>query len=353
MDAIHEQIVCPCSAGHPRNDHQLIFPLRDDRLMLVWCEYYITRPSLILPRDPATGGTRDAAPCRISAKVSDDRGRSWSDTFTLQDNTGRDNVKHPCLVRLPDGEVLLFFTEWNALDDRRILMRRSSDDCETWGESERISSLDGFHCLNNDHALRLSTGRVVVPTHRGEFYGKGDHFQAFCYFSDDNGETWRHSGTRMDLPKRGAEEPSIVELGDGSLLAVMRTSLGAVYRSRSTDRGENWSEPESTGLEAPASPPLLKRIPSMGDLLLVWNHNVDPDHHHQGERNPLSSAISKDGGETWGHIRNIEDREGWGCAYAAVTFVGDEALVTYYHGSLVEQTSSVKLKILPIEWFYQ
>ena len=32
--------------------------------------------------------------------------------------------------------------------------------------------------------------------------------------------------------------------------------------------------------------------------------------------------------------------------------VGNEALVTYYHGSIAERTSSVKLKVLPIEWFY-
>ena len=319
---------------------------------MVWCEYYVTRPSIIAPSESVPVGTTDAAPCRISGKISADLGRSWSDTFTLQDNTGRDNVKHPCLLRLPTGDVLFLFTEWNALDDRRILMRRSSDDCETWGEAVRISSLDGFHCLNNDHAVVLASGRILVPTHRGDFYGKGDHFQAFCYTSDDNGETWRHSDIRMDLPRRGAEEPSIVERKDSTLLAVMRTSLGAVYRSTSDDCGATWSRPESTGVAGPASPPLIQRIPMTDDLLMVWNHNYEPDHHHQGERNPLSSAISRDGGESWENIRNIENREGWASAYAAVTFVSDEALVTYYHGSVAERTSSVKLQILPIDWFY-
>lgn len=240
--------VCPHSPGHPRNDHQLIFPLADGRLMLVWCEYYVTRPSLILPSGTNPVGTVDAAPCRISAKLSDDRGRSWSDTFTLQDNTGRDNVKHPCLLRISSGDVLFFYTEWNALEDRRIQMKRSADDCETWSDPMRVSSLDGFHCINNDHAILLGSGRILVPTHRGDFYGKGDHFQAFCYYSDDNGATWQHSDVRMDLPKRGAEEPSIVERGDGTLLAIMRTSLGTVHRSTSGDEGETWSEPESTGI---------------------------------------------------------------------------------------------------------
>lgn len=98
---------------------------------------------------------------------------------------------------------------------------------------------------------------------------------------------------------------------------------------------------------------MLKRIPGTDDLLMVWNHNHEPGHHHQGERNPLSSAISRDGGKTWENTRDLENREGWASAYAAVTFNDDEALVTYYHGSVAERTSSVKLQILPIDWFYE
>ena len=36
----------PWTPAHPRNDHQLIFPLSDGRLLFVWCEYYIRKPSL-------------------------------------------------------------------------------------------------------------------------------------------------------------------------------------------------------------------------------------------------------------------------------------------------------------------
>ena len=36
LEPVHEATVCAWSAGHPRHDHQLIFPLDDGRLMLVW-----------------------------------------------------------------------------------------------------------------------------------------------------------------------------------------------------------------------------------------------------------------------------------------------------------------------------
>ena len=246
-----------------------------------------------------------------------------------------------------------FFTVWNSNTDRRIYMKRSRDECETWSEPTQVSTLTGFHCINNDHAIQLSSGRILVPTHRGEFYGKGDHFQAFCYYSDDDGHTWQASEEKMDLPKRGAEEPSIVELKDGSLLAVMRTSMGRVYKSYSLDSGNNWTKPEPTELKAPASPPLLKRIPKTGDLLLIWNHNYEPGHHHQGNRNPLTAAISRDAGKTWENIKDIENHVGYSSAYAAVTFVGDEALVTYYNcPTWTSSRVSIKLKIFPVDWFY-
>ena len=66
--------------------------------MLVWCEYYATSPQQVLKE--RTGNYSDPAACRISAKISTDKGRHWSETFTLQDNTARLNVKHPNLIRL-------------------------------------------------------------------------------------------------------------------------------------------------------------------------------------------------------------------------------------------------------------
>ncbi|MEZ6044361.1 MAG: hypothetical protein R3C11_02020 [Planctomycetaceae bacterium] len=37
----HDEVICPWTPRHPRHDHQLIFPLTDEELMLVWCEYYV------------------------------------------------------------------------------------------------------------------------------------------------------------------------------------------------------------------------------------------------------------------------------------------------------------------------
>lgn len=318
--------------------------------MLVWSEYYVSTNS-----NPKASGSTDDMPCRISAKTSNDRGRSWGESFVLQENTGKLNVKHPNLLRLPSGDVLFFYTEWNSRSNRTVLLRRSLDDCKTWGEPQRLSPTNRITNINNDHVLRLRSGRIVLPAFSSpSVWDQGDHWQAFCYYSDDDGRTWQSSEQRMDLSGRGAEEPCVVELKDGSLLALLRTSLGTIHTARSTNGGVTWSKPVATDLPSPAAPPLVKRIPSTGDLLLIWNRNYQRDHHHQGERTPLSAAISRDEGATWERAQDIENVPGGAAAYAAVTFAGEEALVTYYFQPKgFGGASGVRLKAVPTRWFYE
>ena len=291
--------VCPWTPENPCHDHQQIFQLSDDRLLLVWCEYYVKKPSRIFRSPYSTDGSGDAAPGRISARVSKDRGRTWSGKITMQENFGVDNVKHPNLLRLPSGEILFSFTVRDiAKRDLKIFLKRSKDECETWTKAVQISPSGGVYFTNADHNLLHSSGRIILPCHWGEFYGRGDHYNAFCLYSDDEGKTWNTSRKKVDLPKRGAEEPGVVELKDGSLLAMMRTTLGKIYRSVSKDRGETWSDGEATELPSPSAANCIKRIPKTGDLAFIWN-NATPEalaipggtsYHYP--RNPLTAAIS-------------------------------------------------------------
>ncbi len=352
---------CPWSAENPRNDHQQIFPLKDGRLLLVWSEYYVNRPSLIFRSPYSEHGSRDDTPCRISARVSKDNGRTWSGRIILQENAWGRNVKHPNLARTPSGDVVFFFTSWeHDIHQRRIMMRRSKDDCETWSEPKQMSPPGGFYPINADHISVHSSGRIILPAFWSpKIWAEGEHFRAFCFYSDDDGHTWQQSKNRIDLPKRGAEEPAIAEAANGSLVCMLRTTLGKIYQAFSKDRGETWSEAKATVLPSPSSASALKRIPGTSDLLFLWN-NAQPyalsrpgskSFHHP--RNPLSSAISRDGGKTWDNIKNIEKREGYVSGYPSVTFVGGQALVTFYHASESSSgASDVRLKILEKDWFY-
>lgn len=80
----------------------------------------------------------------------------------------------------------------------------------------------------------------------------------------------------------------------------------------------------------------------------------------------MTSAVSNDEGATWGHVENIEtepvhhDVAPWdGYAYTSITFVGDRALLTYYvsgmptKGVKGNNTWALKLKSIPVRWFYE
>ena len=354
LKPIYDKIICPWSAEHPRHDHQLIFPLDDERLMLVWSEYYSTanHPS----SEKGQAGISDSVSCQITSMISTDRGRSWSDRKVLQTNEWKQNVKHPNLVRLSEQEILFSYVGWDSETSRNVFMRRSLDNGKSWGEQVQISE-PGWYCNNADRALKLSSGRVLLPAHGphaekyigGSKYRGGD-LHAFVFISDDGFRTWRRSSDSMTAPGRGCHEPTIVELRDGSLYCLLRNTNKVQYFSISEDGGDHWTKPAPTTLASPESPALVKRIPTTGDLLVLWNNVASSSNW---PRTPLTAAISDDEGETWKQVQDLENRKDVDAAYPSVTFLGDEALVAYYSRSRKwKRDSEVTLRIYKIEQFY-
>jgi hypothetical protein len=128
-------------------------------------------------------------------------------------------------------------------------------------------------------------------------------------------------------------------------MMLMRTGCGGQFKSLSADGGETWSQPVLTPLVGTAAPVSISRIPSTGHLLAIWNRNPGAN-----KRNPLTTAVSKDEGQTWECVRNLEEAPDDAWAYPAVTWIEDRALVTYfnYKGGL-----SLQLKIVPAHWFHE
>ena len=131
LEPIYEREACPWTAANPRHDHQLIFPLSDEQLLLVWSEYYANRPAHVLRTEAdlesTQGNFTDNFPCRLSGKISSDGGRNWSETFTVQEDLWGYNVKHPNLICLSSGDIVLTFTAWESEKYRNVYMKRSSD----------------------------------------------------------------------------------------------------------------------------------------------------------------------------------------------------------------------------------
>lgn len=354
LKPIHDQVVCPWSPQYPRHDHQLIFPLGNNELLLVWCEYYDpdADPNAKIGSSDAT----DEVACQITSMTSTDRGRTWANRQVMQPNVWKHNVKHPNLVRLTENEILFSYVGWDSAKDRNVFLRRSFDNGKTWGEQVQISE-PGWYCNNADRAIRLSTGRVLIPAHgpyASNYIGgtpyKGGNLHSFVFYSDDGFRTWKRSADSMTAIGRGCHEPTIVELKDGRLFCLLRNTNLRQYLSISEDGGDHWSKPAPTNLASPESPAIVKRIPTTGDLLVLWN-NVPSKSNWP--RIPLTAAISKDEGQTWSHVCNLDQRTNCDAAYPSLTFVGNEALVTYYSRSTKwKRDSEITLRIYDVDQFY-
>src|SRR3954470_1544513 len=225
-------------------------------------------------------------------RTSRDGGESWSEPRLLDKH-----MQAPGLLALPSGELLL--NGCTVLNDRwstTMRLFRSVDAGETWREQEPIwRNSTGIRLQGGCASLiRLKSGRILCPMFGSDAiaadYGSATWAQkAGCYYSDDGAKSWREGKGTVALPKRGAMEPSVAELRDGSLVMTLRTQLGSIYVSRSDDHGETWSEAWSSGLEAPEAPFVMTAFPGGSALLIVYcSGKFDAAHHHSGERTPLT-----------------------------------------------------------------
>lgn len=338
-----EAIVCRATADHPRHSEGDIAVLRDGRLLLAWTEF--------------DRGFADDSSAHIAARISTDGGRTWGEKFVLQPNIGRRNVMSVSLLRKRNGELLFFFLKKDGPDDLSVWMRRAIREPDLWSSPTKVSTLPGYHVMNNDRVVELSSGRLLAPVaHTPDIRRHYRRQKALCYISDDGGKTWRPGRGSARLPKSAAMEPGVVELKDGRLLMIIRTSLGRIYASYSRDGGDTWSAPEPTALVAPAAPASIERIPSTGDLLIIWINNPKGARAGWKERSPLAAAISRDDGRTWSKPRNIEDDPRASFGYCSITFLNRRVLLTYYvwrdGARRGFERTSLKFRSLPIDWFY-
>lgn len=323
MDMNLRSIICPADAAHPRCTEASMISLTDGSLFLAYTRF--------------EASSRDDATAAIYAKRSTDGGTRWSEDEPLQANTGGMNVMSPSFLRRADGALLLFFLQKDSHASCRGFIRISSDDGATWSEPISVTDDDGYHVVVNDALIALRSGRIIVPVqHAQECWSDREHYRCFSRYSDDGGTTWTQSKNQVDLPKRGAMEPGIVHLRDGSLLMYMRTQLGSIYYASSSDDGESWSEPWDSGIASPESPAAMRRIGEdgvNGPILLIWNHCYVPGADHCGPRRPLSAAVSYDEGVTFVDEIELEHAPDRTHAYPSILEVDGTIYLTYYETS--------------------
>ena len=271
----------------------------------------------------------------VQYSVSDDSGMRWSQPRPLLTSSLPDKGKpirsdsHVLgLQVLPSGRLGLCYGRWQQVGNLRrqeIFFRTSIDEGRSWSEEVSVTPLPGddLYALHGS-LTQLASGRLILPAYTsfshnyaGRPKGIGhtwlpEYYSTHMLYSDDEGRTWDHTGALFlwkDMGHGGTAscgEACVAETVDGRLLMLARSTNMRVLRSYSQDSGETWRMVELTGINSSNAPIRLARIPSTGDLLIVWNQVTAEEHRNGYGRSRLSTAVSRDSGRSWAYHKSLE-----------------------------------------------
>jgi predicted neuraminidase len=170
------------------------------------------------------------------------------------------------------------------------------------------------------HPLILPDGTLLLPLASETFS------VAAMAMTRDGGETWTASHV---VPGGGVEQPTVVRLKDGRLLAFFRDAGPAqrIRRSESSNGGKTWSEIINTDLPNPGAGIEAVMLRS-GHLMMIYNDKEDDP------RDRLAVAISTDEGKTWRWKRHLENKTGGRFDYPSLIESSDGTLHATYSFNL-------------------
>ncbi len=180
--------------------------------------------------------------------------------------------------------------------DRLMAVTPRTDQSTAYAEQLKTHAADKLFrrlgWMTRAHPFVLDGKRLIVP-----LYSDGFSFSLMA-ITDDWGQTWKTSTPLVGL---GNIQPSIARKRDGTLVAYMRDNGPAPKRlmiSRSTDRGDTWSQVQDTQLPNPGAGAEV-RVLASGKWVLIYNDL-------ERGRYSLAVSLSDDEGETWRWTRHLE-----------------------------------------------
>lgn len=283
----------------------------------------------------------DDCPADIAAVVSTDEGESWSEPRTLlrHDESSR-NLMCPSLFRLKSGRIGLLLDRKEG-GDCIPYFSVSADEGRTFSPPRPCIEGHGVYVFENDHAVMLQSGRILVPLNRHDtadgafsYYGR-----MLMLASDDDGETWNIISEEIASPfscevtATGLQETAVYQLPDGTVRSFSRTDLGSQWECFSKDDGATWSAPvPNRFFSGPDAPLLMKDVgPFTVAVFCSMPHFTARNEARTWGRTPIVAAVSDDKGKTFSRVFYLEDDLANGYCYPAIFDGGDYMLVSYYH----------------------
>lgn len=306
------------------------------------------------------GGAGDAGDIDLVFRRSSDGGKTWSPAQVVWDD-GPNTCGNPCPV-VDAGTIHLLMTRnlgidrepdiiaGRSKDTRRVFVAESRDGGKSWSNPREITDSVKppgwtWYATGPGAGIRLTRG-----PHPGRLVVACDHIESGRYYShaiysDDRGKTWRLGGT---APEDGVNESEVVELSDGRLMLNMRNhdrSRPGRRTAISGDGGATWGEPKVVA-------ELVEPVCQASFRRLSWPEGDRPgailfSNPASTRRERLTVRASFDDGRTWPVSRLVDPRPG---AYSCLAALPDGSAGLLYEAGDRRPYEAVLFARFPLSW---
>jgi predicted neuraminidase len=239
------------------------------------------------------GGTHEKNPdvCIWVSRLVDGK---WTESVETANGVQTDGARHPTwnpvLFQPKDGPLMLFYKVGPNPEQWWGELKTSEDGGKTWSAARRLP--EGILGPIKNKPVQLPNGDILSPT-SNETHEKPSKWSVHFERSSDLGKTWQKIGPVHDGVTIQAIQPSILILGNDSLLALGRSRQDRVFEVRSTDGGKTWGEMTLGTLPNNNSGTDAVTLKD-GTHFIVYNHIGGTPGKWGGKRTPLNLAASKD-----------------------------------------------------------